>query len=758
MLDGVGGLVPVGVVGELWVGGRGVARGYVNRPELTAERFVEREIDGRWLRLYRTGDLVRWLPHGELEYVGRSDDQVKIRGYRIELGEIESVLSAHDAVSSCAVIVREDEPGDKRLVAYCVSTNGTDVSTLRAWCARSLPGYMVPAAFVFLDTLPLTANGKTNRRALPKPVMERHGLGGLVVRPRSELEGVVAAVWSDVLGINELGVHDNFFEIGGHSLLATRVVNRLTAVLERRVTVRDLFESPTVAGLTRTLNAGTATRYAPIVARSASNESTPLSFGQQRIWFLDRLHPNSTEYLLSHALRIRGDEFDAIRLERALNQLVERHESLRTVIRQSPEGISHQVVLDQVHIALEVLASTDSELLGMLVEESSRPMDLSCGPLFRAVLVRLSDADHVLLLVTHHAVSDGWSVGVLMRELGTLYGGSAVADVQLQYRDFALWQREWVGDGSGEQLEYWCRQLAGVAPLELPTDRVRPRVRSGRGSGVNLVIEDGAAVARAVARATDVTSFMVLLAVFDVLMARWSGQSDIAVGTPVANRSQVETEDLVGFFVNTLVLRADMTGDPSFRELLARVRRTAIGAYSHQDVPFERVVEEIAPDRALDRTPLFQVMFIQQNAAQDRWHLPGLDVDELDFETTTSKFDLTLSVREQGNDLLVHLEYATDLFDAATMHRMAGHYQVLLESLSADPDTRVFRAPVLTDDEHEQLQRWNDTYTTIPEQLTVAGLVERWVQATPDAVAVVCGEQSLTYRELDARANQLARV
>nr|WSZ19204.1 amino acid adenylation domain-containing protein [Streptomyces canus] len=766
VLDAHRRLVPPGAAGELYAAGVGLAHGYLRRPELTDVRFVPDPYGPPGSRMYRTGDLVRWLPDGTLDFLGRIDQQVKVRGIRIELGEVESALMEHADMASCVVLAWENGLGDKRLAAYCVPRAGRDldVSALRAWCARTLPEYMVPSAFVVLDRLPLTANKKVDRKALPAPEDERLELARGYIAPRTPVEEQLARVWADVLGVDRVGIHDNFFSLGGHSLLAMRVVNGLANKVQMDVPVRDLFAHPTVAGLAEHL--GDRPRDAdrvPLPPRAAGCE-LPLSFGQQRLWFLDQLQAESAEYLLPVVVRLRGTVDDAA-LQRALTRLVERHEALRTRFVTGPDGDPRQLVDEPADFSLARLDG-GVEPLEVVRREAFRPMDLAAGPLVRAALVRAAEDEHLLLVVVHHIVSDGWSMRLVAQELPELYAAERagrpadLAVLPVQYADFALWQREWLRDAEVDgQLEYWRAALAGLEPLDLPTDRPRPPVRSGRGSSVEFEVPGAVAEGlRKLARREDCTLFMVLLGLFQVLLSSYSGQSDVAVGVPIAGRTRSETEGLVGFFVNNLVLRADLGDDPTVRELLRQVKGRALDAYGNQDVPFERLVEELAPERDLSRTPLFQVMLAPQDGADEHWRFEGLDAERLPLRAATSALDLMMSVREDGDRIAARVEYSTDLFDRATVERMAGHFGVLLAAAVAGPDRRVGELELLTGAERERLLvQWNDTAAPFPVHHGVPELFEERVREHPDAVALTSGEQSLTYGELNAAANRLAR-
>ncbi|HEV2756650.1 MAG TPA: amino acid adenylation domain-containing protein, partial [Actinomycetota bacterium] len=766
VLDPYGNPVPLGVPGELYVGGAGVARGYVNRPALTAERFVPDPFSGiAGARLYRTGDRARYLAGGDIEFLGRVDHQVKIRGFRIEPGEIEACLVGHEAVRD-AVVVGRSEGEDKRLVAYMVGNVAT-TSEVRSHVAKSLPDYMVPAHFVVLDELPLTPNGKLDRAALPAPE-GRPELESAYAPARTPEEEVLAAIWCEVLGLQRVGVHDDFFELGGHSLIATQVVSRVRDALSVELPLRALFESSTVAGLATLVMQAEGRELPPIEPAPRDSEAV-LSFAQQRLWFLDQLEPGSAEYNIPHALRVRGG-LDLDALGRALSDVVARHEALRTTFG-AVDGEPVAVVHDAWEVALEVtelshLDPDKAELEAQRIAEAEamRPFDLERGPLLRARVLRLGPDDHVLLLVMHHIVSDGWSTGVFMRELSALYGGEGARLPQLpvQYADFAAWQRRWLsGDVLQRQLDYWRERLAGLAPvLELPADHPRPPVKTARGRTHSFAVDAATMAAlRALGRARNATPFMTLTAAFQALLARYSGSDDIAIGTPIAGRTRAEVEGLVGFFVNTLVLRTDLSGDPTFGELVERVRDVALGAYAHQDVPFEKLVEELHPQRSLSHTPLFQVMFaLQQAGSGDGPALGDAALDAFALDTTTAKFDLTLGMVEDDAGAAGVVEYNLDLFEPATIERMAGHLTNLLEAVAATPETSLSELELLSPAErHHVVVELNDTAADHPTGVLVHELFEVRVREAPDAVALVFDDGELSYGELNARANRLAR-
>jgi amino acid adenylation domain-containing protein len=771
---------PVGVAGELLIGGIGLARGYLNRPDLTAEKFIPDPFSTEpGARLYRTGDLARYLADGQIEFAGRVDFQVKIRGSRIELGEIESALGEHPSVRRAVVTAREDVPGDKRLVAYVVARQGTaDVAApgLRAFLQERLPDYMIPAAFVLLDALPLNSNGKVNRDALPAPDQLRDEPEHEYVAPRTPVEELLASVWQQLLGVERVGIHDNFFALGGHSLLATQVVSQLRKAFRIELPLRTLFERPDLAQLAEsieaTLKGGREASASPIT-RARRDEPLPLSFAQQRLWFLYQLDPHSAFYNIPAHLRLSG-KLDADALKRALNEIVSRHESLRTNLH-TIGGQPVQVVAQERLLSLPVFdlaelpeAARENEARQLISDEARRPFNLATDALLRAVLVKLGDAEHLLLLTFHHIVSDGWSAGILIRELDLLYQAFAageqpsLAPLEVQYADFALWQRSAEHAASlAPALDYWRQKLGDLPPvLDLPTDFPRPPRQRFRGRTVKMELPRPLAEElRRLSRREGTTLFMTLLAGWKALLARYTGQTDIVVGTPIAGRTRAEVEALIGFFINTLPLRTNFDGNPTVRQLLGRVRETALGAFTNQEVPFELLVEELRPERDLSRSPLFQVLFILQNAHRERPALGELGVEALGVDSGTAKFDLTLSLEEtEDGALRGWIEYDTDLFAPQTIERVARHYEVFLGAMVGDVERPVADLPLMPEAEHRQLlEEFNETSRDYPADLTLAEMFEHQVGRTPERVALIAGDEQMTYAELNARAERLAR-
>ncbi|MEK6283639.1 MAG: amino acid adenylation domain-containing protein [Acidobacteriota bacterium] len=797
LLDEAGELVARGMSGELYIGGAGVARGYYQRSELTAERFVPDAYSGAvGGRLYRSGDRAHYRADGELEYLGRQDEQVKVRGYRIELGEIESVLGEAAGVQQAVVVLREAEPRgesageswmDQRLVAYVVARQNEPPATaeLRAFLKERLPEYMVPAAFIFLSELPLTPSGKVNRRALPTPEQGRPELTDSYVGSRTETEALVCSLWAKILQIERVSIYDNFFELGGHSLLATQLMSQVREVFRVEIPLRLLFEQPTVAGLTRSIEAelsGGRNSAAPI-QRLSLEGPLPLSFSQQRLWFLDQLTPGSVAYNMPIAIRLSGS-LHLLALQQTFSEILRRHEVLRTsfaVIDGEPVQLVSEPrcfdlpVVDLSH--LERLGS-EQEVQRLAGEEAHRPFDLTYAPLFRATLLRLAAAEHVLLLTMHHIISDGWSMGVLIKEVTTLYEAfsagqpSPLAELPVQYADYAVWQREQLqGETLEGQLQYWREQLEGAPVLlELPTDKPRPPVQSYRGA--QHILEVAPRTTRALKMLSQehgVTLFMTLLAALQVLLYRYTGQEDIVVGTPVAGRTRAETEGLIGFFLNTLALRVSLKGDPTFAALLSRVREACLGAYAHQDVPFERLLEELAPERTLSHTPIFQVMFNMLNLdyVGKQIELDGLKIDPLPAaqQEPGAKFDLEFYARELGDGLQLRLVYS-ELFTSVAMEQMLGHLHTLLQAVAAEPGRHLATLDLSTDLREQRPNQNSLTRPTNPfvafaneaiEQ-TIQERFEKQVRSYPGNIAIKIRKESWTYKELNHKANQIART
>ncbi|HNJ40870.1 MAG TPA: amino acid adenylation domain-containing protein, partial [Acidobacteriota bacterium] len=795
VLDQHGQPVPVGVPGELYVSGAGVARGYLNRPELTADRFgfrvpgsgfrvsdqetalsseiqpdevltVDSEDLSRFQAMipgtrnpepgtrffkpgtrnpepgtrlwYRTGDLVRWLPSGELEYLGRIDQQVKIRGFRIELGEIEAALHQHPQVRESVVLLREDVPGDRRLVAYVVaqSVEGKPGESLRGelleYLRLKLPDYMVPAAIVFLETIPLTSHGKVDRKALPEPVATTEALEEIAL-PQTQTEEILAALWAEVLGLEQVDIHTSFFDLGGHSLLATQVLSRMKETFEVTLPLRVMFENPTVVAIATAIDEARNAQNAsaetvPPLVRISRDNPLPLSFAQERLWLIDQLEPGRVHYSIPAVFRVKGDlNLDA--LEQAFRALVERHEILRTTYATDNRTPVQIIQSEFPAESWTVEPETDPGLIKQrVVADILKPFDLANGPIFRAKITQLSENEWILVIVIHHIAFDGWSIGVLIRELSALYQAFAnrtplnLPALPIQYADFAHWQRMWLqGEVLESQLAFWKNQLSGAPTvLELPTDFARPPVQSFQGAlrQISLSPELSNQI-KLLARNEQTTLFVVLLAVFETLLYRYTGQDDVLVGTPVAGRTRCELEGLIGFFVNTLVMRARFEPGLTFRQFVAQVRETVVSGLAHQDVPFEKLVEALQPDRDLTRTPVFQVVFVLQNAFNTpnlKRRFGSLEIEPVEAENLNqagfSKFDLTLIAREQAGSIRLGMQFNTELFRPETIDRMLKHLHQLMESAVTTPDLPLAVLPMLSQTELNQLLvQWNPTRT-----------------------------------------------
>ncbi|CRK56719.1 Siderophore biosynthesis non-ribosomal peptide synthetase modules @ Bacillibactin synthetase component F [Alloactinosynnema sp. L-07] len=768
-------LVPPGVPGELYATGCGLARGYLGQSSLTAQRFVADPHGAAGGRMYRTGDLVRWNTDGDLEFLGRADSQLKVRGFRIEPGEVESLLTEHPDVARAAVVARQDRPGDQRLLAYVVAPSGAEArpDVLRRFARERLPEYMVPSAIVALDELPLTVNGKLDRAALPAPDFAEFGFGRA---PRTPQEQILCDLYAQVLGIAKVGVDDDFFDLGGHSLLATRLTARVRAAFGVEVGLRTLFENPTPAGIAGRLGDGGPVR--PTLTPYERPNPMPLSFAQRRIWFLHQLEGPSATYNIPMALRFSG-EVDHSALRAALHDVITRHESLRTVF-PDVGGVPRQVVLDPDTAcpAMTVTETVETDLPALSESAARQTFDLGTQAPIRTHLFVLGPQEHVLLLVLHHIAGDGWSLSPLAADLARAYTarsrGAAPdwAPLPVQYADYTLWQNELLGDqhdrGSllAAQVAYWTEALRDLPEqVRVPTDRPRPPVASYRGDflTVDLSPELHHALVT-VARRTGASLFMVLQAGLATLLSRMGAGEDIPIGSPIAGRTDQALDDLIGFFVNTLVLRTDTSGDPTFAELVSRVRETSLAAYSHQDVPFEYLVEVLNPTRSLAHHPLFQVMLALQNSPEGVFELPDVRVSIAQARTGTAKFDLFFSLVEQRRadgtpgGITGAVEYAGDLFDASSVRTLFSRWVRLLEAAVSAPDRPLSHIDVLTAEEHVRVSRtWNDTARPVYDACLPELFQER-AAATPNAVAVVAGETAVTYRELDERANRLAHV
>jgi amino acid adenylation domain-containing protein/non-ribosomal peptide synthase protein (TIGR01720 family) len=791
-------LVPVGVAGEAYIGGTCVGRGYYGQPALTAEQFVPDAFSlEAGAHLYRTGDRVRWLADGNLEFLGRIDFQVKVRGHRIELGEVESTILRQPEVDQAVAMVREDKPGRKELVVYVVPKFAGDLEEagpaatavekrnssqpakelthrdlprrLREFLKDVLPEYMVPSAVVVLDSIPRTTNGKVDRQALPEP--ERKSETGTSQKPRGAKEEILAGIFEEILSSSPIGIHDNFFDLGGHSLLATQVISRIRNVFQLDLPLRALFEAPTIAGLAIRIQEarGAENRLAPPLAAAVRGAEIPLSFAQQRLWFLDQLEPGNVAYNAPFALRLTGT-LNKQALQYAINEIVRRHEVLRTSF-PAQDGKPVQKILPELKLPVEEVDLTqadqslkEKQAERLLQEEAERPFNLEEVPLVRVLLVRLEEQDHVLFVNMHHIVSDGWSFGIVIREFAEYYRAYVEAaqprlpDLPIQYADFAIWQRQWLRDEALEfQLNYWRNQLAGLETLKLPTDRVRPAVLSHEGEIEAFVLSpDLTRKLKGMSRREGVTLFMTLLAALQVTLSKYSAQQDVAVGTAVANRQRMEIEGLIGFFVNTLVMRTRLKSSWTPRELLKQVRQAALEAYQHQDVPFEKLVDELHPERDLSRSPLFQVLLVLQNARRQEVQIPALQLSEFPAGTDAAKFELMFTLTEAGDEIHGELSYVRDLYARSTIQRLLSHLKVVLEWIVDSPVRRIGELSLLSESEEQEiLNAWNQTRADIPFSY-VHEAFEQQALRTPEDMAVKYQEQGLCFRELNERANSVA--
>lgn len=756
---------PIGAAAELYIGGPVIARGYLGQPALTAERFLPDPYSPQpGARMYRTGDLCRWNSEGQLEFLGRADRQIKVRGYRIEPGEIEAVLSRHPSIRQC-VAGTFGEGAAKRLAAWFVAAGeGIDAAALQQYLAERLPGHMVPQAFVPLPAIPLTPSGKVDRLRLPGPDRSVVLSPQSFVAPRSEMERTIAKIWSELLHVESIGIHDNFFTLGGHSLLAAGAVSRMRRALNRDIGIQELFDKPTIGQLCAAIDpAQISAPGHPDSIKAGADGSPVLSSAQQRMWFLHQLDPDAPTYNNPIALRIRGS-LDADQLSAAFETILLRHSVLRTVYR-SQDGVPVAEVqpIGSWRLNRIVLGATggrsdgESNLEEFIARESRRAFDLFRELPVRALLIKTAEDEHCLVVTLHHVASDGWSVQVLFRELAALLNGDALSPLPIQYADFSRWQKDWLeSDAARGQLDYWLNQLADVPQLDLIAD-------SSAGTGATGACHELFIAAETVERLRQLgsehgaTLFMTLLTAFQVLLYRHTGQVDFCTGSPIAARTAPEVEPLIGCFVNMLPLRADLGGDPDFIEALARTRDTTVAAFANQDYPFDALVDALGLPRDVTRTPLFRTVFALQNMPVPELQFPASQIEPMDCDTGAVKFDLALELREEWGALHAYFEYSASIFDASTVRRIASRYASLLQSICAEPHRRLSELAVIPAEEQRQLQQWSEGIS-IPQQPTVVDLVRRHAAASPDFVAVRCMERALTYAELDEKANRLAHA
>ncbi|WP_414575248.1 amino acid adenylation domain-containing protein [Anabaena sp. CCY 9402-a] len=773
--------VPIGVPGELYIGGAGVARGYLNRPELTAEKFLLktpplclfaptlRERQGRMrekkiIPLYKTGDRARYLPDGTIEYLGRLDNQVKIRGFRIELGEIEALLSQYPQVQAAVVVVTEDTTEDKRLVAYIVSQN-PEITDLRQYLAKHLPDYMIPSQFITLDALPLTPNGKVDRRALPKPQFQT---SSQTIAPRTPTEELLLNIWQNILNLNSVGITDNFFTLGGHSLLVIRLVSQIQQVFGVDISLRKIFEKPTIAELATLINSSRLnTSLSNAIPVRESTDKILLSFAQQRLWMLAQIEPENPSYNVAAALRLTGDVNVDI-LTQSLQEIIQRHEVLRASFL-NVDGQWIAVIIPEININIPVVylnflpPSQQQKLVQQLAqEESQQPFNLEIIPLLRAKLLYLNTHEYILLLTMHHIITDGWSINVFAQEMASIYQAfsqgqpSPLTPLKIQYADFAAWQRS-QNDKFNYQLEYWRQQLESTPELlELPTDYPRPAIQTFRGQRYSFTISgELTEKIKHLGQETQTTLFMVMFSALSILLHRYSQQEKIVIGSPVANRHYPGTEGLIGFFVNTFALLISLEDNPTVAELLPRVREMVLSAYSHQDVPFEQVVEELELVRSLSYSPLFQVMLVVENAPTQPIEIPGLRWSPLEIDGGTAKFDITLMIAETDAGLQGKWEYNCDLFTETTIQHFTEHFQNILLGMTSEPSQNISDLPLMSGGELQQIISFG-TSPTNPITHCIQELFEQQVAKFGDEIAVICNHQKLTYSELNTKANQLA--
>lgn len=771
-------LAAVNVPGELHIAGVGLARGYLNNPDLTQEKFIanpfyDEQGPDSSKRLYKTGDIVRWLANGTIEYVGRIDHQVKIRGFRIELDEIEDTLMASEGVNDAVVVVKESSSGDKRLVAYLVLAEAyreDAAEHLRRSLRTCLPDYMMPSAFVSLDKLPLTPNGKVDRQALPDPAVS--DLQCSYIAPQTETEEILCQIWQEVLGVERVGINDNFFELGGHSLLATRLISRVNQTFDVSLSLKALFINATLADLAQALLNLEAQGQSSALVRASRQGALPLSYAQQRLWLLDQIDGGSAHYNIPGALKLSG-VLNHEALDKAFTTIFERHESLRTCFIAGENGEPEQVIQPAAPftVAMQDLSDLGEgacqfAITEAIADEANHIFDLSRDLMLRVKLLRVSLNEHILLVTIHHIASDGWSMAILVNEFSALYGAyvrgedNPLPSLTIQYADYACWQRNWLqGAVLDKQLDYWQQQLSGLPEThQLPLDRQRPESQSFNGATYFSELDSKTSQAMMnLCRAQGATLFMGLHAAFSVLLSRYSNETDIVVGTPIANREQAEVADLMGFFVNTLVLRSDLSKNPSFNELLKQSKNMLLDAYAHQQVPFGQVVERLKPVRSLSHSPLFQIMLVLENNDEGVLDLPGLTLDAIEQNSCVAKYDLTLNVNESSQGLVMGWEYNTDLFDASRIENLAASFDILLKALLASPNMSVFEVNMLSDGERQQLlSEGNGRSLELSTELCIHQLFEQQVARTPNALAIEFASTQLTYLELEKRANQLA--
>ena len=764
---------PLWVPGNLYIGGKGLALGYWRDEEKTASSFIIHPETGE--RLYKTGDMGRYLPDGNIEFLGREDSQVKIGGFRVELGEIESVLNRQKEVSTSAVLTKEDKAGNKQLVAYVVSPkdngkkDGLNIEKLREELSKILPYYMVPSLFVRLESMPLTPNGKVDKKALPEPE-GNFELINEYVAPETEIEKKLTSIWQELLGVEKIGIQDNFFELGGHSILVTQVISKIRTEFNNELPLNTLFESTTIQTLSKRINADRLNEghLKPIPAIIRKGD-IPLSFAQERLWFIDQYEHNAS-YNMPLAAKLFGGLSISV-LEKALTTIINRHEVLRTnfvttnngpkqVIQESAS--SNLEIVDLSHLSKE---AANKQILDSINKESQKTFDLAKDSLIRFILYTVNEEEFVLFINHHHIITDGWSFSILINEITQIYEAysngkpSPLTDLPIQYADYAIWQRAYLeGERLQKQATYWKGKLEGVAILELPTDKPRPKEQTFNGNTVCIHLNKCITnKLNLLSQGNNATLFMTLLSIFKILLNKYAGQSDICVGSPITNRTREEVEGLIGVFVNTLAIRSDVDTELRFNEFLGRIRAITLEAYDNQDIPFEKVVDIVQPERNLVYSPLFQVMMVLQNNPRGELKISRLQYEDVAIERFVSRFDITLGLTEMADGLYGSIEYNTDLFDRATIERLGKHFIVLVEQVIENPGTQIKDLEILTPEEkHQLLVEWNATEVDYPRGKCIHHLFEDQVAKTPDNVAIVFETSQLTYSELNEKSNQLA--
>ncbi|MEM9822265.1 MAG: amino acid adenylation domain-containing protein, partial [Bacteroidota bacterium] len=766
VVDEALGLCPTGVPGELLIGGEGVSKGYLNRPDLSTEKFVAHPFDkASDAKFYRTGDLVRRLPNGEIDFLGRIDDQVKIRGYRVELQEIEKVIRQSDLVSDCTILTRKDHSDTMNVVAYIVPQDQFNRTAIQEYATKALPDYMIPAFWIEMTEIPLTKNGKVNRHLLPSVDTAQINTGSFQ-EAATQTEKALVDIWKQILELEKVSTTANFFELGGHSLLAIRVISSIKSDLEKELKVGDIFDYPTIQTLGEFIDTQQHQVLLPPILPAERPDRIPLSYAQERLWFIDQFE-GSVQYHQPSVMRLENN-LDQDLLEVAIRDLIHRHEALRTVIR-SAEGLAYQEVRSAENWKLgysKLNAEQESTLPSLIKNIILKPFDLSHDYMMRAHLVENERGEFTLILVLHHIASDGWSNGIIMNDLTEIYNAKVAArlpdlpPIPVQYADYAIWQREHMSaQYLASKLAWWENQLSGTTPMDLPTDFPRPPVQSTKGAAINFSISKALLdQLKAVSLASETTLFMTLLAAFKILLYKYSGQQDICVGTPVANRHQTSIEGTVGFFINTLALRSNLANNPTFKSLLTQIKETTLSAFANQEVPFEQIVNKVELERNLSRSPIYQVMFLLQNTPE------SVEVELQDTKASNAlipfieaQYELTFNVKETSNSLEVGIIYCSDLFQAETIKGMGAHFQLLLEQVALNPEQSIDHIAILPAEERTQLlQAFNDTNFAYPKDQTLVHLFTEQAALRPDHIALKFGEEVLTYADLHIRSNQLA--